>query len=151
VKLEGGYPAMVETAACLVQAGIPVMGHVGLTPQSIHQLGLAQQGTSLEAGERILHQAIALEVAGVFAIVLEHIPDALAAEITGKLTIPTIGIGAGCDCDGQILVTSDILGLTAKQPPFAKGYTNLRQTITQAVESYIREVQTEKFPLRESG
>jgi len=151
VKLEGGYPAMVETAACLVQAGIPVMGHVGLTPQSIHQLGLAQQGTSLEAGERILHQAIALEVAGVFAIVLEHIPDALAAEITGKLTIPTIGIGAGCDCDGQILVTSDILGLTAKQPPFAKGYTNLRQTITQAVESYITEVQTEKFPLRESG
>jgi 3-methyl-2-oxobutanoate hydroxymethyltransferase len=146
VKLEGGYPAMVKTVACLVEAGIPVMGHLGLTPQSIHQLGLAQQGTSLEAGEKILNQAIALQAAGVFAIVLEHIPSLLAGQITQKLDIPTIGIGAGADCDGQVLVTSDILGLSAKQPPFAKVYIDLRESITQAVKNYIAQVQTGEFP-----
>ncbi|MEY3333091.1 MAG: 3-methyl-2-oxobutanoate hydroxymethyltransferase, partial [Cyanobacteriota bacterium] len=109
VKLEGGYPVIVETITRLVQSGIPVMGHVGLTPQSIHQLGLRQQGKTQTQGERILHEAIALEQAGVFAIVLEHIPTKLALQITQKLRIPTIGIGAGSNCDGQVLVTSDIL------------------------------------------
>ncbi|MBH8554654.1 3-methyl-2-oxobutanoate hydroxymethyltransferase [Nostocaceae cyanobacterium CENA357] len=146
VKLEGGYPAMVETVMRLVQAGIPVMGHVGLTPQSVHQLGLRQQGKTEVAGERILQEAIALEQAGVFAIVLEHIPANLATQITQKLTIPTIGIGAGNYCDGQVLVTSDVLGLTEKQPPFAKVYTNLRETITKAVQSYATEVRERKFP-----
>lgn len=146
VKLEGGYPAMVETIARLVQAGIPVMGHVGLTPQSVHQLGLRQQGKTEEARERIFNEAIALEQAGVFSLVLEHIPADLARKITQKLTIPTIGIGAGVDCNGQVLVTSDVLGLTAKQPPFAKVYTNLRQTINQAVKEYTQEVRDRQFP-----
>ncbi|HLO89210.1 MAG TPA: 3-methyl-2-oxobutanoate hydroxymethyltransferase [Nostocaceae cyanobacterium] len=146
VKLEGGYPAMVETIARLVQAGIPVMGHVGLTPQSIHQLGLRQQGKTQEAGERILNEAIALEQAGAFSIVLEHIPSRLAVEITQKISIPTIGIGAGTDCDGQVLVTSDVLGLLEKQPPFAKVYTNLREQITKAVKEYIKEVSDRQFP-----
>lgn len=146
VKLEGGYPAMVETIARLVQAGIPVMGHVGLTPQSVHQLGLRQQGKTQEARERILHQAMALEQAGVFSIVLEHIPADLAREITQKLNIPTIGIGAGVDCDGQVLVTSDVLGLGEKHPPFAKVYTNLQETITKAVKDYASEVRDRQFP-----
>lgn len=146
VKLEGGYPVIVETITRLVQSGIPVMGHVGLTPQSIHQLGLRQQGKTQAQGERILHEAIALEQAGVFAIVLEHIPTKLALQITQKLRIPTIGIGAGSDCDGQVLVTSDILGLSEKQPPFAKIYTNLRETITNAVQDYAIEVREGKFP-----
>ncbi len=146
VKLEGGYPAMVETIARLVQAGIPVMGHVGLTPQSVHQLGLRQQGKTQEARERILHQATALEQAGVFSIVLEHIPADLAREITQKLNIPTIGIGAGVDCDGQVLVTSDVLGLGEKHPPFAKVYTNLQETITKAVKDYASEVRDRQFP-----
>ncbi|MFN6519349.1 MAG: 3-methyl-2-oxobutanoate hydroxymethyltransferase [Nostoc sp. CreGUA01] len=146
VKLEGGYPEMVETVARLVQAGIPVMGHVGLTPQSVHQLGLRQQGKTQEASERILNQAIALEQAGAFAMLLEHIPADLAMQITQKLTIPTIGIGAGSHCDGQVLVTSDILGLAEKNPPFAKVYTNLRETITKAVQDYALEVRERKFP-----
>ncbi|HIK03339.1 MAG TPA: 3-methyl-2-oxobutanoate hydroxymethyltransferase [Trichormus sp. M33_DOE_039] len=146
VKLEGGYPAMVETIGRLVQAGIPVMGHVGLTPQSIHQLGLRQQGKTEDTAERILNEAIALEQAGVFAIVLEHIPADLAMQITQKLNIPTVGIGAGSHCDGQVLVTSDVLGLSEKQPPFAKVYTNLRETITKAVQDYATEVRERKFP-----
>ncbi|RCJ20691.1 3-methyl-2-oxobutanoate hydroxymethyltransferase [Nostoc sp. ATCC 43529] len=146
VKLEGGYPEMVETVARLVQAGIPVMGHVGLTPQSVHQLGLRQQGKTQQASERILNEAIALEQAGAFAMLLEHIPADLAMQITQKLTIPTIGIGAGPHCDGQVLVTSDILGLAEKSPPFAKVYTNLRQTITKAVQDYALEVREQKFP-----
>lgn len=146
VKLEGGYPAMAETVARLVQAGIPVMGHVGLTPQSVHKLGLRQQGKTIEAGERILSEAIALEQAGAFAIVLEHIPDDLALRITQKLSIPTIGIGAGACCDGQVLVTSDLLGLSERQPPFAKLYANLRETITGAVQNYGAEVRERQFP-----
>jgi 3-methyl-2-oxobutanoate hydroxymethyltransferase len=142
VKLEGGYPAIAQTVARLVEAGIPVMGHVGLTPQSIHQLGLRQQGNS----ERILLEAIALEQAGVFSLVLEHIPADLAMQISQKLSIPTIGIGAGIHCDGQVLVTSDVLGLAQKHPPFAKVYTDLRETITKAVQDYAVEVRERKFP-----
>ncbi|WP_414754276.1 3-methyl-2-oxobutanoate hydroxymethyltransferase [Anabaena sp. CCY 9910] len=146
VKLEGGYPAMVETITRLVQAGIPVMGHVGLTPQSVHQLGLRQQGKTQETAQRILNEAIALEQAGVFSLVLEHIPADLAMQITQKVSIPTIGIGAGSHCDGQVLVTSDVLGLSDKQPPFAKVYTNLRATITKAVQDYAAEVRDRQFP-----
>ena len=146
VKLEGGYPAMAQTIARLVQAGIPVMGHVGLTPQSVHQLGLRQQGKTEEAAQRVLLEAIAIEQAGAFSIVLEHIPAHLASEITQRLSIPTIGIGAGPHCDGQVLVTSDVLGLSEKQPPFAKVYTNLRETITKAVQDYAVEVRERKFP-----
>jgi 3-methyl-2-oxobutanoate hydroxymethyltransferase len=146
VKLEGGYPAIAETVARLTTAGIPVMGHVGLTPQSVHQLGYRKQGKTADDSERIFQEAIALSDAGAFAIVLEHIPDDLARRITQKLPIPTIGIGAGGHCDGQVLVTSDLLGLSERQPPFAKSYTNLRQIITQAVQDYGKEVRERQFP-----
>jgi 3-methyl-2-oxobutanoate hydroxymethyltransferase len=146
VKLEGGYPQLVETVARLTSAGIPVMAHVGLTPQSVHQLGYRQQGKTAEAGERICNDAIALADAGAFAIVLEHIPDDLALRITQKIPIPTIGIGAGLHCDGQVLVTSDLLGLSERQPPFAKSYANLRQVITQAAQDYSTEVRERQFP-----
>jgi len=147
VKLEGGYPAMTETVSQLVQVGIPVMGHVGLTPQSVHQFGgYRQQGKTSDQRKRIIAEAIALEQAGAFSVVLEHIPSDLAQDITEKLVIPTIGIGAGGGCDGQVLVTSDILGLSAWQPPFAKTYTNLQQSITQAVQEFCTEVREGKFP-----
>ncbi|MDX2215116.1 MAG: 3-methyl-2-oxobutanoate hydroxymethyltransferase [Oculatellaceae cyanobacterium bins.114] len=147
VKLEGGYASMTATVTRLVQAGIPVLGHVGLTPQSVHQFGgYRKQGTSPEAGDRIVEEAIALEQAGAFGIILEHIPPELALRITQKLTIPTIGIGAGPHCDGQVLVTADLLGLSEWQPPFAKSYTNLRETVTQAVQTYCTEVREHRFP-----
>lgn len=146
VKLEGGYPAIAETVARLVKVGIPVMGHVGLTPQSVRQSGYRQQGASPESGARILSEAIALEQAGAFALVLEHIPSELASQITQKLSIPTIGIGAGPDCDGQVLVTTDLLGLSDRQPPFSKAYVNLRTTVTQAVQSFCTEVREHQFP-----
>jgi 3-methyl-2-oxobutanoate hydroxymethyltransferase len=146
VKLEGGYPAIAQTVSQLTAAGIPVMGHVGLTPQSVHQLGYRQQGKTAQTAERILQEAIALSDAGAFAIVLEHIPADLALEITQKIPIPTIGIGAGPHCDGQVLVTSDLLGLSERQPPFAKSYANLRQVITQAVQEYSTEVRERQFP-----
>ena len=146
VKLEGGYPAMVDTVGRLTAAGIPVMGHIGLTPQSVHQLGYRQQGKTTDAGERILEEAIALEQAGAFAMLLEHIPAELAGRITQKLAIPTIGIGAGAHCDGQVLVTADLLGLSERLPPFARSYVNLRQVITQAVQDYTTEVREGKFP-----
>jgi 3-methyl-2-oxobutanoate hydroxymethyltransferase len=146
VKLEGGYPAIAETVSRLVQAGIPVMGHVGLTPQSVRQTGFRQQGKSSEAGERILLEAIALEQAGAFAIVVEHVPAELGKVITEKLTIPTIGIGAGSHCDGQVLVTSDVLGLGTWKPKFAKTYLDLNGLITKAVQEYGEEVRSGKFP-----
>ncbi|WP_309729410.1 3-methyl-2-oxobutanoate hydroxymethyltransferase [Chamaesiphon sp. OTE_75_metabat_556] len=140
VKLEGGYPKMVETIARMVEVGIPVMGHIGLTPQSVHQLGYRQQGKTEDDQDRLISAAIALERAGVFSIVLEHIPADLAKLISEKLSIPTIGIGAGVDCDGQILVTADLLGMTIRQPPFAKVYVDLRAIITQAVQAYSADV-----------
>lgn len=147
VKVEGGHPAMVETVERLVQVGIPVMAHVGLTPQSVHQFGgFRKQGKSPEDAERIMQEAIALEQAGAFSIVLEHIPSELGAEISQKLTIPTIGIGAGPHCDGQVMVTADLLGLSDWQPPFAKSYGNLREAIAQAVTAYSEEVRTHQFP-----
>ncbi|MGL5080533.1 MAG: 3-methyl-2-oxobutanoate hydroxymethyltransferase [Microcoleaceae cyanobacterium] len=147
VKLEGGYPAMVETVHYLVQAGIPVMAHVGLTPQSVHQLGgFRQQGKTPQTADRILQEAIALEQAGAFAIVLEHIPAELGQQITQTVSIPTIGIGAGPDCDGQVLVTSDLLGLSPWQPPFVKTHANLHSTITQAVQQFCQDVLNRKFP-----
>jgi len=146
VKLEGGYPEMASTIAKLVQAGIPVMGHIGLTPQSVNQLGFKQQGQTDEAQSQLMDEAIALERAGVFAIVLEHIPSDLAQKITQALKIPTIGIGAGPHCDGQVLVTSDLLGLGTWKPPFAKAYANLRETITQAVTTYCNDVRSGTFP-----
>ena len=146
VKLEGGQPMIVEIVKELTTIGIPVMGHVGLTPQSFRILGYKQQGQTQAEAEMIIDQAIALAQAGAFGIVLEHIPSDLAAIITDKIAIPTIGIGAGNKCDGQVLVTADLLGLSARQPPFAKSYVNLRQIIADAVEDFTQEVQQQKFP-----
>lgn len=149
VKLEGGNPDIVATIAKLTSVGIPVMAHIGLTPQSVNILGYQKQGkTDLEA-QRIIDEAIAVSNAGAFAVILEHIPSQLAAIITDKITIPTIGIGAGKKCDGQVLVTADLLGLTKKRPPFAKSYINLREIITEATESFISEVKDGKFPVEE--
>jgi 3-methyl-2-oxobutanoate hydroxymethyltransferase len=142
VKLEGGHPAMVATIARLVEIGIPVMGHIGLTPQSVHQLGYRQQGRDEIDRLRLIASAVALEAAGAFSIVLEHIPADLAQAISQKLSIPTIGIGAGVDCDGQILVTADLLGLTSRQPPFAKAYVDLREIVTRAVQDYSTDVKS---------
>ncbi|RMD67848.1 MAG: 3-methyl-2-oxobutanoate hydroxymethyltransferase [Cyanobacteria bacterium J149] len=146
VKLEGGYPAMINTVTRLTEVGIPVMAHVGLTPQSVRILGYKKQGKTLEQQEKIFHQAIALQEAGAFAIVLEHITADLAQKITKELTIPTIGIGAGNSCDGQVLVTSDLLGLSDKLPPFAKPYANLRETILTSVNYFAEDVRNRRFP-----
>ncbi len=146
VKIEGGYPRVIEIVAELTTMGIPVMGHVGLTPQSVRLLGYKQQGKTIDEADRILDEAIALSQAGVFAIILEHIPSELAATITARLPIPTIGIGAGTKCDGQILVTSDLLGLSETIPPFAKSYVNLRQIVKDAVGEFTDEVLNHQFP-----
>ncbi len=146
VKLEGGNDAIAQTVATLTRVGIPVMGHVGLTPQSVHRLGYRQQGNTPEEADRIYQEAMNLASAGAFALILEHIPQELAAKITKAVSIPTIGIGAGKNCDGQVLVTADILGLTSKQPPFAKVYLNLREMITEAAENYVEEVKQQQFP-----
>lgn len=147
VKLEGGYADLVDTIRALVQRGIPVMGHIGLTPQSKYQLGgFRQQGRTTAEAERLVAEAQALESAGCFAVVLEHMPSDLAQRITQTLRIPTIGIGAGSHCDGQILVTHDLLGLGQRIPPFAKAYVNLRQRILEAVQEFSSEVRSGQFP-----
>ena len=146
IKIEGGQPKMLEVVRELTTIGIPVMGHVGLTPQSFRVLGYKQQGKTAEEANLIIARAIALQQAGAFAVVLEHIPSELAAKITSKLAIPTIGIGAGNQCDGQVLVTADFLGLSARKPPFAKSYVDLSEIITNAVKEFKAEVQNKKFP-----
>jgi len=140
VKLEGGR-SVCAAVTRMVEAGIPVMGHLGLTPQSVHQLGgFRPQGRDSEAAERLLKDAEVLEKAGAFAIVLESIPDDLAGRATNILKIPTIGIGAGTQCDGQVLVSHDMLGLTDNPPPFAKPYARLSDQIVSAAHAYIEDV-----------
>jgi 3-methyl-2-oxobutanoate hydroxymethyltransferase len=147
VKLEGGHAGVVDIVKQLVQWGIPVMGHVGLTPQSVNQFGgFRKQGRSAAEADRILAEAKALESAGVFSLVLEHIPAELAATITRTLKIPTIGIGAGSHCDGQVLVTADVLGLSDWQPPFAKVYANLREQAIVAAQQFCGEVRSGQYP-----
>jgi 3-methyl-2-oxobutanoate hydroxymethyltransferase len=148
VKLEGGHPRIISTVRELTLSGIPVMGHVGLTPQSVNILGYKQQGKTPQEAERILNEAVALAEAGAFAIILEHIPDDLAATITATVPVPTIGIGAGVKCDGQVLVTTDLLGLSDKIPPFAKAYVNLREIVTNTVQEFTQDVQQGEFPKR---
>ncbi|HEY6200146.1 MAG TPA: 3-methyl-2-oxobutanoate hydroxymethyltransferase [Candidatus Binatia bacterium] len=147
VKLEGGV-AMQATIKAIVDIGIPVMGHVGLTPQSLHRFGgYKVQGKEKKEGERIVRDALAVEEAGAFAIILEGMPADLAREITRRLTIPTIGIGAGVECDGQVLVVHDMLGLfDMYQPKFVKRYADLKGVMTDAVKRYIAEVKDKSFP-----
>jgi 3-methyl-2-oxobutanoate hydroxymethyltransferase len=143
VKLEGGAP-QADTIAALVSAGIPVMAHVGLRPQSIHQLGSYKIQRDAEV---LLKDAHAAQQAGAFAVVLECIPASLAKTITQSVTIPTIGIGAGPDCDGQVLVINDLLGLTTGYvPKFAKAYTNLKDSIHSAVTNFRDDVRKSEFP-----
>ena len=147
VKLEGGE-RMAETVHRLVEHGIPVQGHIGLTPQSIHQLsGYKVQGRTPESAVQLIKDAIALDQAGAFSIVLESVPAPLARLITQKVQVPTIGIGAGPHCDGQVQVISDILGLfTDFVPRHAKLYANLAQVIGSAVTQYASEVRESTFP-----
>jgi 3-methyl-2-oxobutanoate hydroxymethyltransferase len=147
VKLEGGAP-YAETVARLTAAGIPVMGHLGLVPQSVHQIGgFRRQATSPEDAARLLDDARALEQAGAFAIVLECIPAELAMTVTAALAIPTIGIGAGPHCDGQVLVTHDALGLTGDAAPsFVKRFAQLGEALSAGVRGYVDEVKDGRYP-----
>lgn len=147
VKVEGGG-AVADTVARITAAGIPVMGHLGLQPQSVHaQGGFRKQATTPEEQNRLIADAVALEEAGVFAIVLECVPQRVACAATKRLRVPVIGIGSGPDCDGQVLVTHDILGLSgAAKPSFAKQYANLSQAIAEAVQEFSEDVRTGRFP-----
>jgi 3-methyl-2-oxobutanoate hydroxymethyltransferase len=150
VKLEGAGPSLARAAA-IVSAGIPVMGHVGLTPQTETMLGgFKTQGRTAAKARRLLSDALALEAAGCFSIVLEAVPTPVAARITEALTVPTIGIGAGPDCDGQVLVYHDLLGLTeGRAPRFVKRYANLADQIRHALTTYKDEVRSGAYPAEE--
>lgn len=152
VKLEGGEK-VAETINKITKNGIPVMGHIGLMPQSIHQYGgYRERGRSDEEAKEILSDAKILEEAGVFAIVLEKIPAKLAKEVTASVSVPTIGIGAGAGCDGQILVTPDMLGLnTDFHPRFVRYYTTLADQINKAIKAYINDVKKGKFPTKDES
>jgi len=146
VKIEGGV-AVAETLARLVRAEIPVMGHVGLTPQAVHRMGGHRvQGRSQESAERVVEDAYAVQEAGAFAVVLEGMPAELAQAVTEKLEIPTIGIGAGVQCDGQVLVMHDMLGLSDWTPSFVKSYASLGAMASQAARRFAEEVSERKFP-----
>jgi 3-methyl-2-oxobutanoate hydroxymethyltransferase len=150
VKLEGAGPSL-SRAAAIVAAGVPVMGHVGLTPQTETMLGgFKTQGRTAAKARRLLADALALEAAGCFSIVLEAVPTPVAARITEALTVPTIGIGAGAECDGQVLVYHDLLGLTeGRAPRFVKRYANLAEEIRRALSTYAAEVRSGAYPAEE--
>ncbi len=150
VKLEGGVER-AEAVRQIVAAGIPVMGHLGLTPQSVHQLGgWRSQGRTASAAKRLLDDALALEAAGAFSVVLESVPDRLAEYISQRLSIPTIGIGAGVGCDGQVLVTHDLLGLFDRfTPSFVKQYAQIHEVMNAAFTGYIEDVEDKRFPAEE--
>lgn len=149
VKLEG---AKLEQIAALTSNGIPVMGHVGFTPQSVNTLaGYKVQGKTKEQADQLIADCLAIQTAGAFAIVLEMIPADLARDVSSKLQIPTIGIGAGADCDGQILVWQDFAGLGTRSPRFAKQYLNLRTDLADAARLYREEVVQGKFPAPEQS
>ncbi len=150
VKLEGGSQ-MAETIHAIVNAGIPVVAHIGLTPQYVHMLGgFKVQGTDEAAREKILADARAVQDAGAFSVVVEAVPSTLGKDITAALRIPTIGIGAGPDCDGQVLVIHDMLGLFDRfTPKFVKKYANLKEQALKAVKEYKQDVEGGKFPSEE--
>lgn len=152
VKLEGGVER-VEAVKAILDAQIPVMGHIGLTPQSVNQFGgFKVQGKDLETARKLLKDAQALDKAGVFSIVLECVPSALAKKITEEVSVPTIGIGAGPYCDGQVLVINDMLGMySGHVPKFVKKYVDLQPLIIEALKSYKKEVEEGSFPGPEHG
>ena len=150
VKLEGGRER-ADAVRSITRAGIPVMGHIGLTPQSVNQLGgFRAQGKTAIAAKRLVEDALILEEAGCFSVVLESVPARLAELISKKISIPTIGIGAGVGCDGQVLVTHDLLGLFDRfTPKFVKKYANFHQEMQKAFSDYIDDVETKRFPAAE--
>lgn len=150
VKLEGGR-ALAERVRKIVELGIPVMGHIGLLPQSVNALsGYVIQGRTQTSKEKLIEDALALQAAGVFAIVLEGVQSDVAAEITASLSIPTIGIGAGADCDGQVLVLYDLLGLDPEfKPKFVKNFADGAQVVTLACQNYFKEVKKGLFPSKD--
>lgn len=150
VKLEGGSERIAATVARLVEIGIPVMGHLGFTPQSVNAIGVRVQGREAEDEERILAEAKRLDDAGVFAMVLELMPAQLAQRITASVSAPTIGIGAGPHCDGQVLVLPDMLGMNESfSPRFLKRYANLADTVRDAVRAYGDDVREHRYPASE--
>jgi 3-methyl-2-oxobutanoate hydroxymethyltransferase len=149
VKLEGGERSYEQIRA-IVEAGIPVMGHIGFTPQSVNALGGFRIQGRGESAEQLLADAKAVEAAGAFAVVLEMVPAEIAARVTKEISIPTIGIGAGPDTDGQILVWTDFAGLTDQKPrKFVKRYANIRETLLDSAKQYAKEVKESKFPTAE--
>jgi 3-methyl-2-oxobutanoate hydroxymethyltransferase len=152
VKLEGGAP-VADTVKRIVEAGVPVMGHLGLTPQSIYNFGTYQvRAEDEKEAQQLRDDAHRLEEAGCFALVLEKIPAELAAEVTEALSIPTIGIGAGVDTDGQVLVSHDALGLSTDfNPRFVRRYAELEETITEAIGNYVADVRSRSFPSDEES
>ena len=146
VKLEGAEPETLVVIDRLVRSGIPVMGHLGLTPQSVRQLGYRRQATDPVAQERLRQQALELQQAGCFALVLEHVPSALASQLSGELSLPVIGIGAGDGCDGQVRVSADLLGLTPQQPPFSPALLQGQQLIQEALSQWVQSVQQAPAP-----
>jgi 3-methyl-2-oxobutanoate hydroxymethyltransferase len=146
VKLEGAGP-MLQRVHAIVDAGIPVMGHIGLTPQSATMLGgFKAQGRTAAKAQRLVEEALALEQSGCFALVLEAVPPPVAARVTGTLAIPTIGIGAGAGCDGQVLVWHDLLGFGEGAPRFVKRYAEIGREIREALEEYVADVRSGSFP-----
>ncbi|MEW6104371.1 MAG: 3-methyl-2-oxobutanoate hydroxymethyltransferase [bacterium] len=146
VKLEGGIE-IIPTIKAMLDADIPVMGHIGLRPQAIHKMG----GYKVQRDEGLIEEAKALEEAGIFSLVLECIPGSLAKKITESLKIPTIGIGSGIYCDGQILVLNDIIGLTERSPKFVRRYLNMKDEISNAIERFIEDVSKGDFPKKEES
>jgi 3-methyl-2-oxobutanoate hydroxymethyltransferase len=148
VKVEGGSPEMLDTVHALVRTGIPVMAHIGFTPQSVNTIGGPRvQGREEEGAERLIGEAKGLEEAGAFAVVLELVPAAVAARVTAGVGIPTIGIGAGAECDGQVLVLPDVLGLNDTfQPKFLKRYAEMAEDVRKAVGSWANDVRSGRYP-----
>lgn len=148
VKIEGGKPSRIKTIESLIDAEIPVMGHIGLTPQSVNALGgFKVQGKGSEEAGRLIEEAIALEGVGCFSIVLECVPTELASFITERLTIPTIGIGAGPSCDGQVLVFHDVLGLYDEmKPKFVRQYAHLGEEMQKALTAFLEDIRAGRFP-----
>lgn len=151
VKVEGGSDALCDSVAAMVRAGIPVMGHLGFTPQSVHALGgYRVQGREEEARQRLIDEARRLEAAGVFSVVLEMVPGDLAREVTAELRIPTIGIGAGVGCDGQVLVLPDMLGLNPGfRPRFLRQFANLAEEAIAGINEYVAAVKGGEYPADE--
>ncbi len=152
VKVEGAEPEVLKVIKRLVRMGIPVMGHLGLTPQSVHRLGYRRQGEDERAQEKIINDGIELQRAGCFSIVIEHVPSKVATQLKNHLRIPVIGIGAGHDCDGQVSVTADLLGLTATQPPFSPALIDGRKQNIEALKGWVLQQRHEvKIPTKGSS